>query len=103
MLLLDSVRDPEVPVTILNNMGRCGSTMACKALSQITDLRVMSEPWALLDLQYHFQKGRFGVDTYSKLITALLRIQVNHNQTKGLKNKFSFSAKSPAPVLLPKL
>lgn len=73
--MADSVGDPKVPVTILNNMGRCGSTMVCKALSQIPDLMVMSEPWSLLNVLCLYRKGAFGLDTYSKLITSVLRIQ----------------------------
>ena len=76
----DSVGDPKVPVTILQNMGRCGSTMVCKVLAQIPGLRVMGEPSSFLMLQYHFQKGSFGLNAYSKLILSVIRIEVTINQ-----------------------
>ena len=75
--LPDVAGDPAVPVTILDNMGRCGSTMVCKVLSQIPGLRVMCEPWALLNLQYLFMKGNFDLETYSRLISAVIKIQVS--------------------------
>merc|ERR1719153_831597 len=67
--------EPKVPVTIMNNMGRCGSTMACKALSQIPGLRVMSEPWPLYCAHNMYQKGCVGLQTYSLLIASLMKIQ----------------------------
>ena len=76
IIFTDVAGDPTVSVTILDNMGRCGSTMVCKVLSQIPGLRVMSEPWALLNLQYLFMKGTFDLETYSKLISSVIKIQV---------------------------
>jgi len=82
--MADCAGDPTVPVTILDNMGRCGSTMVCKVLSQIPGLRVMSEPWALLNLQYLFMKGGFGLDTYSRLISSVIKIQCKTSQHSAL-------------------
>merc|ERR1739838_634657 len=73
--MADLVGDPKLPVTILNNMGRCGSTMVCKVLTQIPDLQVMSEPWAMFNLHHLFQTGCFGLSTYSKLISSVIKIQ----------------------------
>jgi len=73
--LADQTGDPKVPVTILSNMSRCGSTLICQMLSTVPRVRVMSEPWALLNLQERYSRGQFTKDGYKRLLVSLLRMQ----------------------------
>jgi len=71
----DSVGVPKVPVTIINNMGRCGSTLVCQILQEVPGLRVISEPWSLLHAQYLHHSGRLDTQHYHTLIVSLLLLQ----------------------------
>merc|ERR1719186_988681 len=73
--LADKMGDPTIPVTVLNNMGRCGSTLICQMLSRVPRIRVMSEPWPLYCLQDRYRRGQFTQHGYKRLIVSLIRMQ----------------------------
>lgn len=73
--LAKRVGHPKVPVTIINNMGRCGSTMICQMLEQVPGLRVMSEPWCLIYALHLFNTGELTTEEYHRIIQSCIKLQ----------------------------
>ena len=67
---------------IVTNSARCGSTLLCQMLDQLSDTRVISEPWALV--YAHMLKNK-GQDPGNDVLKAVLRLQMR--KTPGSTDK----------------
>merc|ERR1711962_1083337 len=99
--LADSVGDPSIPVTIVNHIGRCGSTMVMQILDEVPGLRAISEPYALLNTLQLYNKGSISQAQHDRLVASCLKLQckLENTSVKQIVIKLAFPNMAQLPLI----
>lgn len=73
--IADSIEDLQGNCVIINNTGRCGSTLLCQMMKKVPKTKVMSEPWGLLFSHRLYIQNQLTWPEYEKLIETLTKLQ----------------------------
>ena len=73
------IGDPKEKVTWLDMTGRCGSTLVCAMLSNVPNVRALSEPWVLVHAQKLYVQGSLTIKEYKNLLQVIIRILCKPN------------------------
>ena len=86
--LADEIGDPKEKVTWLDMTGRCGSTLVCAMLSNVPNVRALSEPWILVHAQRLHVQGSLTRETYKKLLHTIIRILCKPDNERAVSHIF---------------
>ncbi len=70
------VGDPTMDrrLTFIDNTSRCGSTLLCQMVDTVPNVRVLSEPWAMISLFCLCTTGQISVDELKPLVDVTVRV-----------------------------
>ncbi len=81
----EKVGDPTGDCVMINNTGRCGSTLLCQMFGKLPDTVVMSEPWAMNYVHKLYNSKALQWNVYLDMIQALIRLEFK--RTEATRNK----------------